>query len=164
MASGDTIAGQVRVVLEDTQGNRNVVVGAQKQSSVDYFNNDVSPDEQLYINTTLANSVTAPAGAQKRTAPAARFQSGEKLIVQHKSNQDNGRSHDHDADGFEIEGAEQDLNRGNVFTRTLSAADQELSGTTAESASTFVDIFQFTVPDRTEYVIAGSFEAVGVEN
>lgn len=163
MATGDTIPGQVRILLEDAQGNRNIVLGAIPQGRIDYFNSDVSPDEKLFINATLSNSVTAPAGSQKKTAPDAVFEAGERLIVQHKSNSDNSRSHDADADGFEIEGVEYDLNRDNAFTRTLTAADQELSGTISESDSEFVDIFRFTVGDRTRFFAAGSLEAVGVE-
>jgi hypothetical protein len=164
MASGDTIPGQVRLVLEDAQGNRNIVLGAIPQNRVDYFNNDTQPDERLYINATEADSVTAPAGSQKKKARDAVFEAGEKLIVQHKSNSDNGRSIDHDAGGQEIEGVEFDLNRQNAFTRTLTVSDQELSGTTAESASEFVDMYRFTVPDRTRFFVAGSFESVAVEN
>lgn len=164
MASGDTIAGQVRVVLEDAQGNRNVVFGSVPQSRVDYFNSSPQPDEKLYVNTMRSPLTSAPAGAQTRSAPDAVFESGEKLIVQHKSNSDNSRSHDLDKDAFEIEGAELDLNRENSFARTLTVADQEQSGTQSESASAFVDIFTFTVPDRTRFFMAGLFGAVGVEN
>jgi hypothetical protein len=163
MGSGDTIDGQIRVVLEDTQGNRTIVVGSLPQDKVDYTNDTKSPDERQYINTGRSSRVTAPDGAQKRDAPNAVFEAGERLIIQHKSSSDSGRSIDHDFDSFGLEGVSFDLNRNNGFTETLTVADQELTSDISESDEQFVDIYQFTVPDRQRYFLAGQLEAVGIE-
>ena len=164
MASGDTIDGSVRVVLEDTQGNRNIVLGSLPQNKLDLVNQTLDPNERLYVNTSLTGRTSAPAGAQTRTAQNAVFEPGEKLIVQHQSTSASGRSHDLDADAYGLEGVVVDLNRGNDFSETLTVSDSDLSGTVAESDSEFVDIYQFTVPDRQRYLMAGQQEAVGIEN
>lgn len=164
MASGDTISGSVRIVLEDTQGNRNVVLGSLPQGKLDYTNQTVSPDEKTYVNTGRSARVTAPAGAQTRNAPDAVFESGERLIIQHKSNADNNLDIDLTFDAFDIEGVSKDLNRDNAFIEVLAQAQQELSGTVAQDDSEFVDIYQYTVPDRTRFFLAGSLEAIAIEN
>jgi len=164
MATGDTIGGSVRVVLEDTQGNRNVVLGSLPQDKVDYFNNDVNQDAKQYVNTMRSNKVTAPAGAQKRSAPDAVFEAGEKIIIQHQSSNDSGRDIDHTTDSYNLEGVTEDLNRGNSFGETLTQSNQQLTGTSSESATGFVDIFSHTIPDRQRFFLAGEYEAVAVEN
>jgi hypothetical protein len=164
MATGDTVTGAVRVVLEDTQGNQNVVLGSLPQSKVDYTNNDVSPDEKTYVNTMMSSRVTAPAGAQTRRAPDAVFEAGEKLIVQHQSADDSdSQSIDLDADSFDIEGVAVDLNRDNAFIEVKAAADSNLSGTVAEDEDDWVNIYQTEIPDRTRFFMAGAFEAVALQ-
>lgn len=164
MATGDTISGQVRFVLVDTQGNRNIVFGSIPQSQVDYTNRDPNADERTYVNTRRAAKVAAPAGAKTRSAPNAVFEAGEKLIVQHKASAEVSNDVDLDADSFSLEGVSVDLNRDNSFIQVLDQSDQELSGSVAEDDSEFVDIYQFTVPDRTRYLLAGEQEAVAIEN
>lgn len=163
MAAGDTIGGEIRIVLEDTQGNRNVVMGSLPQSKVDYTNQDTSPDERQYINTARTSKVTAPSGAQRRSAPDAYFEAGERMIIQHKSSNDQSRNIDHTADAFDIEGVFVDKNRNNSYSGSLSQSDQELTGTTSENDEGFEDIYQYTVPDRTRFNVAGAFEAVAIE-
>lgn len=164
MASGDTIDGQIRIVLEDTQGNRNIVLGTIPANKLDLVNQTLDPNERLYVNTSLTGRTSAPAGAQTRTAQNAVFEPGEKLIVQHQSASASGRSHDLDFDATALEGVTVDLNRGNDFSETLTVSDSSLTGTVSESASNFVDIFEFTVPDRQRFLLAGQQEAAGIEN
>lgn len=164
MATGDTVTGAVRVVLVDTQGNRNVVLGSLPQSKVDYTNNDVSPDEKTYVNTMMSSRVTAPGGAQTRRAPDAVFEAGEKLVVQHQSSDDSdSQSINLDADSFDIEGVAVDLNRDNGYIEVKANADNELSGTVTEDEDEWVDIFKTTIDDRTRYFMAGAFEAVAIQ-
>lgn len=164
MASGDTIGGSIRVLLEDTQGNRNVVIGDLSQSQVDGVNESRSPDEEIYFNTGLSGHVTAPGGAQKRTARNAVFEPGEKVVIQHESNDDNSRDIDRDGDYFDIDIIRRDMNRDNSYTGKLTASHQELTGTVAESDDGYVDIYETTVPDRMEIYIAGVLNATAVEN
>lgn len=164
MATDDTISGSVRIILEDTQGNRNVVFGSVPQAQLDYTNNDVSPDEKTYVNTRRSSKVAAPSGSKTRSAPNAVFEAGEKLIVQHKASATVSNDIDLDADTFSLEGITVDLNRDNSFIEVLDQSDQELSGSVAEDDSEFVDFYQFTVPDRSRYLLAGEQEAVAIEN
>jgi len=163
MAAGDTIDGQIRIVLEDTQGNRNIVLGSLPQNKLDLVNQTLDPNERTYVNTSLTMRTSAPAGAQTRTAENAVFEPGESLIVQHKSTTASARSHDVDFDAYGIEGVTVDLNRGNDFSETLTASDQEIASNVSESDTEFVDIFKFTVPDRQRFLLAGQLEAVGIE-
>lgn len=164
MATGDTIGGAVQVVREDTQGNRTIVMGSVPQDKVDYFNNSVSAEEKLYVNTGRSDRVGKPAGAESHDAPDAVFESGEKLIVQHQASSTVTNDIDLDADSFTISGVSVDKNRGNAFTQTLTQADQELSGTAAEDDTGWVDMYEFTVGDRRRFHMAGEFEAVAVES
>lgn len=164
MATGDTIDGSIRVVLEDTQGNRNIVLGSLPSNKLDLANQTLDPNERLYVNTSLTGRTSAPAGAQTRTAQNAVFEPGEKLIVQHKASATVTNDIDLEADTFGLEGVTVDLNRDNDFSETLTASDQELSGSAAESDTEYVDFYQFTVPDRQRFLLAGQQEAAAVEN
>jgi len=164
MANGDTIGGNVRVMLLDNQGNLNRVFGPLPQGKIDYTNQTTSPEERQYVNTGRSSFVTAPSGAQKRDAPNAFFESGEQLLIQHQSSSGSGRSIDHTSDSFEIEGVEVDKTRGNSAPTALTQANQELTGTTAEDDSDWVTMYQYTIPDQTRFLMAGVFEAVAIEN
>lgn len=162
MAQGDTIPGEIRILREDTEGNRNVVFGPRSQSEVD-DNADLSPEEQIYLNTGISDRVTAPNGAKKYTVPDADFQAGEKLIIQHKASSLSEAS-DSDFDGWFIDTLTRDMNRGRIYPQTLTAGDNEITGDPSTSTSDYVDVFEETVPDRQEYRLAGSLIATVVEN
>ena len=164
MATGDTIAGSVQVVLEDTQGNQNIVFGAIPQAQVDYTNNTVSPDEKTYVNTRRSSKIAAPAGAKRRSAPNAVFESGEKLLIQHKASATVANDIDHDFDGFLIEGVTVDLNRDNPFIDPKTVADQELTADPSENADEFETFYETTIGDRERFLMAGEIEAVAAEN
>lgn len=164
MATGDTIPGKVRISREDTEGARLPVAGPFQQDRVDYFNNDVQPDEKLYINTMHSDRVAKPAGAEAVSAQQASFAAGEVLYVEFQANSTVANDIDHDADSFAIDVLTLDRNRDKIFPDTLSVADQELSADPTESATSYVDMFQYTVPDRQEVRVVGAFESVAVEN
>jgi hypothetical protein len=164
MPTGDTHSGQVRVLREDTEGNRVVVAGPFSQDRVDYTNNDVNSEDKLFLNVSLTSRVGKPMQAEERRAPGANFASGERLIIQHKANTTVANDIDVSANTFAIDTLRQDQNRGRIYPDTLTQANQELSTDVEEDDSTFVDIFQETIPDRTEIRLAGAFEAVAVEN
>jgi hypothetical protein len=164
MATDDTISGQIRVVLEDTQGNRNVVFGSVPQEQTDYTNNTVSPDEKTYVNTRRSSKVAAPSGAKTRSAPNAVFESGEKLIIQHKASATVTNDINLDADTFSVEGITVDLNRDNSFIDVLDQSDTNKSGSVGEDDSNFVDFFEYTVGDRERFLMAGELEAVAIES
>jgi len=165
MATGDTVGGRVRVVREDSEGNTVRVFGPVNQSRIDYLNNDVGPDERLYVNTSLTGLRAKPAGAESITATDAVFFAGEVLKVQHRANSTVSNDIDHDnPDSFDINILETDLNRGASFPETLTVSDQELSADPAEATGAWVTFYEVTVPDRTRYNLGGSFEAVAVEN
>lgn len=164
MASTDTISGSVRVILEDTQGNRTIVHGDTPQNQVDYTNQTVAPDERYYLNTARSSMVNKPAGARSHNAPGMVFESGEKLIVQHKASATVTNDINLDADAFTISGVSVDKNRGNSYNNTLTQSDQELTGTVGESDTEWVDFFEYTVPDRRRFLVAGEFEAVAIES
>jgi hypothetical protein len=163
MATGDTIGGSIRVIHEDTQGNRNIVLGDVPQDQVDYVNQSPQPDERFYVNTGRTARVNKPAGARSHDAPGMVFNSGEKLIVQHSASATVSGDIDLDADAFSISGISKDRNTGNAYTNTLTQADTELSGTTAESTE-WVDMFEYTVPDRRTFLVAGEFGAAAIES
>lgn len=163
MGTGDTISGQVRVVRETTQEARIPVLKDVRQDRVDYFNNDVDTDNELFINAEHP-LVGAPANAETRRAPGAEFMSGETLVVQHKANSSVTNDIDHTSDSFAIGVVERDTNTGEERRRDLTQADQELTGSTDEDTSNWVDMYQFTIPDETRMALGGSFEAVAVEN
>jgi hypothetical protein len=164
MATDDTISGQVRYVLEDTQGNRNIVFGSVPQAQLDYTNRSPNADEKTYVNTRRSSKVAAPAGAKTRSAPNAVVEAGEKLIVQHKASASVTNDINLDRDSFSLEGVTVDLNRDNSFIDVLDQSDQELSGSVGESTSEFVDMYQYTVPDRQRFLLAGEQEAAATEN
>jgi hypothetical protein len=163
MATGETITGKVRLIREDTEGNRSVVAGPYSTSVTDYDNQNFGPSEFLYVNTPLSNRMDAPLDSRETVAGDAVFKSGEKYIVQHKSNADNSRSIDYDYDGFALDIMKKDLNRGTISPDELTVADQELSNNPSESASGFVTIFRETVPDRREYRHVGRFGVTPAE-
>lgn len=163
MATGDTIPGKVRLVREDTEGNRTVVAGPYSTSVTDYDNQSFNPEEFLYVNTPISGRMDAPASSRETVATDTVFKSGEKYIVQHKSNADNSRSIDHDYDGFALDIMKRDLNRDTISPDELTVADQELSSDVSESASDYVTIFQETVPDRREYRHVGRFGVTPAE-
>lgn len=164
MATGDTHPGQVRIVLEDTQGNQNVVFGSVPQSQLDYTNNSVSPDEKTYVNTRRSSQVAAPGGAKTRSAPNAVFESGEKLLVQHQASSTTANDIDHDFDSFTLEGITVDLNRDNSFIDVKTVADQELTADPTETTDGWTTFYETTVGDRERFLLAGEQEAVAIEN
>jgi len=164
MGTGDTISGSVRILLVDTQGNRNVVFGSLPQDKLDDTNNDLNPDQKVYVNTGRSGRVTAPAGAQTRSAPDAVFEAGEQIVIQHQASATVTNDIDLTADSFDIETVSKDLNRDNAFINVLGQNDQELSGSVAEDDAEFVDMYQYTVPDRTRVFIAGAIAAAAIEN
>lgn len=164
MATGDTHSGQVRIVREDTEGNRVVVAGPFSQDRIDYFNNSVNSEDKLYLNASLTSRVGKPLQAEERRAPGANFQSGERVIIQHKANTTVTNDIDVSVNAFDVDILRQDKNRGRIYPDSLTQADQELSTDPAESTTDFVDFYRETVPDRTEFRIAGSVEAVAIEN
>lgn len=164
MATGDTHAGQIRIVREDAEGRVIPVLGPISQDRVDYFNNDVNAVEKLYVNTALSDRKAKPANAESMTAASAEFKPGEVLRVQHQANAEVANDIDVDADAFNIETMKRDMNRGTISNDPLTVADQELSTDPSESTDGWIDIYQYTVGDRKERRIVGSFEAVAVEN
>lgn len=164
MAAGDTIAGSIRVVREDTEGNRNVVLGPVSQSSVDGKNGGLGVEEKLYVNTMRSDRVQAPLQAKEIAADAARFFPGESFFVQHLSASLEEASDSDAADAFEIHTLKQDKNTGRVFPTVLTEADNEITGNPATSTSEWVDIYQETVPDRQEFRLVGEFLAGAYEN
>lgn len=170
MTTDDLIPGQVRVVRETTQEARIPVLKDIRQQRVNYSNpdstgTDVSraPSEQLFINAHHA-LVGAPSDAETRRAPAAEFFAGETLIVQHKANAGVPNPIELEDDTFSIGVVERDNNTGESRSRDLTSAQQELTGTATEQTDQWVDIYQFTVPDETQFALAGSFEAVAQES
>jgi len=163
MGAGDTIAGKVRVVREDAEGNVSRVIGPFPTDRVDYTNNDISSAEKLYVNVGNSARVGAPANAETKGAPDARWYAGEVIRVQHQSS-NLQEAVDRNFDGTNIEILEQDKNRGSISPETLTVDDQELSSNPTSSTSDWVTFFESTVPDRTEWRIAGSFEAIAAEN
>lgn len=164
MAAGDTITGSVRVVKEDTEGNRNVVFGDVSQAAVDGKNGSLSPSEKLYINTMHSRRVKAPLQAKEYSAPGAQFLPGEKIIVQHISSSLEEASDSDATDAFGIDVLKQDRNTGRIYPQTLSEADNEVTSNPSTSTSEYVDIFEETVPDRQEFRLAGEFTAGAYEN
>jgi hypothetical protein len=163
MATGNTISGQVRVVREPTQEARIPVLKDLRQDRVDYHNNDVDTDNELFINAHHA-LVGAPGAAETRGAPNAEFMPGETLVVQHKANADVANDIDLDADSHAIGIVERDQNTDEERRRDLTQADQELAGTAQEETDEWVDMYQVTVPDETRIALAGSFMSVAVES
>lgn len=164
MATGDTHGGQVRVMREDTEGNRVLVAGPFRQSRIDYFNNDVDSVEELYLNTAMSARVAKPANAESRQAPNATFYAGEQMLVQHQADATVTNDIDVSASAFGISVLKEDKNRGTKTNPTLTVADNEESSDPSEATDSWVTFFSYTVPDRTEVRLAGSFEAVAVEN
>lgn len=163
MATGDTIKGSIQVVLEDRQGNQNVVFGSVPQAQVDYTNEDPNPDEKTYINTRRSSKIAAPAGAKTRSAPNAVFEAGEKILIQHKASASVTGDIDHDADAFLLEGVTVDLNRNNSFVDPKTVADQRLEADVTESTDGYVTFYEAKVDDRERFLLAGEFEAVAIE-
>lgn len=164
MATGDQIPGQIRVNRVTTQGTEIPVLKDLNQDRVDYsVANSTASVNKLFINAHLPQ-VGAPGDAETRRTDMAEFFPGETFRVKHTSNTDNSRSIQVDnADIADIGIVEQDVNTGERRTSSLTNADQELTSTPSESASSFVTFYEFTVPDRTQIALAGSFEAVAIE-
>lgn len=163
MATGDQIPGQIRVVRKTTQGTEKPVLKNINQDRVDYsVANDVDAVNKLYLNAHLPD-VGAPGQAETRQAGMAEFFPGEKVKIMHQSNTDNARSIDVDASEFDVGIVEQDVNTGERQTSSLTVSNQKLSSDPAEDDGDFVTFFEFTVPDRTQIALGGSFEAVAVE-
>jgi hypothetical protein len=163
MAAGDTIPGQIRVRRNKTDGGQPRVLGPYSQNQVDYHNTDVSPEEKIYVNTWVQMR-TAPSGAQKVKSDRVLFNPGETLLVEHQAaSLEEAIDHD-DPDLATIEVVITDLNTGEQFPRTLDVNDQELSSNPTSSKSGWVPIFEFTVPDRQEMLIAGQFGIIAPEN
>lgn len=163
MATGDTIAGVVEVYRVHRSGAEIPVAGEFRQDAVDYHNNSVSPEEKLYINTSKTQYRTKPMGAQEEVAPGAQFFSGEVLRVKHQADSLEEAADYDDADAFGIQVVEQDKNRGTTKGVTLTVQDQELSSNPTSSSSDLVTIFEATVPDDTEWRLAGEFQAIATE-
>lgn len=164
MSSGDTVAGNVKVVREDSEGNVNRILGPFDQGRVDYDNNDLSADNKLYVNVSQTDRRSKPTNAESVTNPDAVFFAGEVLKVQHKADSSPSNKIDYDrASAFEIDVLEVDQNRGSVAPATLRATDNELSANVSASTSSYVTFFEFTVPDRTQLNMAGRFGAAAVE-
>lgn len=164
MAGGDTIAGKVRIVRQDAEGNVTRILGPHSQDRLDYFNNTVNPNEKLYYNVSVSDRVGAPANAETKVAPDAQFLAGEVLRVQHKSsNLEEAADYDK-GDTVNIDILEADQNRGSIAPDQLTIDDQELSSNPTTSKSDWVTFYEVTVPDRKEWRIAGQLEAVAVED
>jgi len=163
MGSGDTINGAVRVLRIDTEGNRVNIFNSFEQDRVDYLNNSVSAEEKLFLNTSLSDRYSKPAGAEARTNASAVYNPGEELVIAHKADS-SGVSIDVDESGaYAINVVQEDLNRNRFFTPTLRTPDNEIGSDPSVSTSEFVEFFKFTVPDRQRLRLAGSFQAVATE-
>lgn len=163
MASGDQIPGQIRVVRVTTQGTEIPVLKDINQDRVDYnTDNTVDAVNKLFINAHLPE-VGAPGQAETRRTDMAEFFPGETFKVQHQSNSDNSRSIDVDSLEVDMGIVEKDTNTGERRTSALTQADQETTSDPAESATSFVDFYTFTVPDRTQIALGGSFACVATE-
>lgn len=163
MASGDTISGKLRVVRIDTEGNQEIIAGPFGAGELDDVNQNFSPEDYLYLNTSMTSRKSAPLQAREVTTPGAQFQSGERLLVQFKANQTVANDVDVSADAWTVEILRRDKNRNRVYPDTLTVADQEVSANVGESDTEFKTIFQETVPDRTEYRMAGRLAAAAIE-
>lgn len=161
MGAGDTISGVVTVRREDTQGNKEIVAPEMSSDRVDH-NVSKDAEEKLYLNTRRSDRVTRPAGAEDRDAPDAIFAAGEVLYVSHKS-ASLEEAIDHDADSFDFQVLVLDRNRGRIYPKPVTVADQELSADPDSDTGGYVDFFQVTVPDRQEWRLVGSFEVAAEE-
>lgn len=164
MGAGDTIGGTIRVIKEDTEGNRNVVFGPVATDAVDAKNGNLSPDEKIYVNTMLSDLVAAPLQAKEYRADGAQFFPGEKLIVQHQSSTLEEAADADAANAYAIDILKRDRNTDRVYPSTLTEANQEISANPTTSTTSFVDVYQETTSDRQEIRLAGSFEAGAYEN
>lgn len=163
MSSGDTIGGKVRFVRVDTEGNREVVAGPYSTGDLDDVNRSLDPEDFIYLNTMMSSRKSAPAQAREEAAPGAQFLSGEQIILEAQSNTDNSRSIDHDFDAFSLDIVREDKNRGKKYPDQLTVSDQELSSSPSESATSWVEFYRETVPDRTEYRLVGKQAAAPIE-
>ena len=164
MATGDTIPGKLRLVRVDTEGNREIVAGPYGSEELDDFNGNFSPEDYLYLNTMMTDRKSAPLQAREEASPGAQFVSGERLEIEFQANSSVANDVDHDVDSFKVDILRLDQNRGRVYPDTLTVANQELSADVSESATDYTPIYRETVPDRTEYRIAGRLAAAAVEN
>lgn len=165
MGTGDTIAGNVRIVREDAEGNTVRVFGPESQNRLDSVNENTSASEKLYANTQRSSRKGKPGDAENVEIPDAIWESGEKLFVQHKADSDVANNIDSGKAGaFEIGVVEQDLNRNNFFPGTLRSTDNEISNDAQEETDQWVSFFEFTVPDRERLYLAGRLMATAVEN
>lgn len=164
MATGDTIAGKVRFVLVDTEGNRVVVAGPYDTSELDDFNNSFVPEDYIYLNTQASSRKSAPLQAREEAAPRAQFRSGEEIVLEFVANATVTNDVDHDANTISLDILRQDKNRGRIYPDTLTVQDQELSSDVTESATEYKEVFRETVPDRTEIRLVGKQAYAPVEN
>lgn len=155
--------GKVRVVREDAEGNVVRILGPHQVDRIDYTNNDASQQEHLYYNVSISDRVGAPANAETKTAPNASWMPGEVLRIQHQANSGTPTL-DYDFDGVNVEILEQDQNRGSIAPETLTVDDQELSSNPTSGTDGWTTFYEATVPNRTQWRIAGSFEAVAEAN
>jgi len=157
MAAGDTISGQIRVIRETTLGNKIVVAGNFGHTEVDH---KADPQNALYINPNPKSRI--PLGARSVKSSIGMFHAGEKIIVQHKS-ASLAEAIDYDADEFFVGMIEKDLNTGNLRERQLTVVDTGLTANPTSSTSLWVDIFNYTIPDRRLLALAGQFNVAAVE-
>jgi len=155
MAAGDTIAGQVRILKTVRLGHSKVVVGPLRSVECDAV--------------TAANVILNPerdrvyaAGERIVQAPLAVFIEGEILEIQFSAGA-LAEAATFDSDTFVIDCIEEDMNTGDLRTRTLNVADQELVADFTTIVGTFVTGFQYTVPTRTKITLSGVFQAEAEE-
>ena len=157
MAAGDTIGGAIRVVRQTGIGHRRVVAGAFPSAQVDHL---TDLENSIYINPP--KGMPLPMGMMPKRAGKAVFHAGESMHLEHKS-ASLAELATVTLSEIQIDVIEEDLNTKDVIEKTLTVADQTLSGDVTSSTTAWVTFFTYVVPDRTKIVLAGSFNATLLE-
>ena len=150
MAAGATISGQLRVMRELANGELEIVIGAMSHLDYDW---KATPQYAPMVNVP-PNRV--PSGTMLiNTRGDGAFKAGEKIVVQHLS-ASLAEAADVDGDDEWFIGIiEKDLNRGGINPKTLTLQDQELAADPTTSTTVWTNVFEYTVPDRTEIALYG---------
>jgi len=150
MAAGDTISGQLRVMRQLANGELQIVLGAMSHLDYDW---KATPANAMQVNVPRQR---APVGAViVYTKDDGIFKAGEKIVVQHLS-ASLAEAADVDGDDEWFIGVlEEDLNRGGINPKTLTLQDQEIAVDPTTSITVWTNVFEYTVPDRTDISLFG---------